>query len=591
LIDDYDSVYFYWFDDGGQRPRTTTTHSRRWEIEGEVTNVKEATVHGEKRQVAALKSAQGQQLVVDLGSKNALQDLEITKGDRLTVAGPAARIGGKRILLAQHLKMNGQRREIRRDGQEVRGEIERLRRLTARGDGSARMVANILTDDDNRVMVDLGPSDRLQKLELREGDRITVRGPVARIDDGRVMMANRVEAGGQQVAVDRGPSDSGQRQQVSDRVTRRRGQSDEGSREGTRGASSDSDQAATKRDAITGVVKSVREPDIAGRTHMVVSLQADDDRRLVVDLGPRQRLGSSDIQQGDRLTVCGPATDVGDQRVVVARQIKQDGRWRDIERQHQQVRGEIDQLREANVEHNEAGGSCLVATIVTDDDRRVTVDLGPRQGVRNLDPREGDRIVAKGPMGRVADQWFLVANRVTIDDQETSIERDDSARNSRPELDRESRGQGPQESGRRDRPDSERNRSAGDSERDRRTGEAERTRQNSESQRNQPAGGQTSAAADGETITVVAENMAFQPASIRAEPGARIHLRLRNQGDRRHNIEFELPNGEKSLENDVSPGETASLEVRVPEEPGRYRFYCPVGDHREQGMTGVLVVR
>ena len=39
----------------------------------------------------------------------------------------------------------------------------------------------------------------------------------------------------------------------------------------------------------------------------------------------------------------------------------------------------------------------------------------------------------------------------------------------------------------------------------------------------------------------------------------------------------------------VSRGGTSTVTADL--EPGKYAFYCPVGDHREEGMEGTLTVR
>lgn len=68
-------------------------------------------------------------------------------------------------------------------------------------------------------------------------------------------------------------------------------------------------------------------------------------------------------------------------------------------------------------------------------------------------------------------------------------------------------------------------------------------------------------------------------------------MKLVNKSDHPHNIEFELPSGEKELEKPVPPGESAVLKFTAPPNPGEYTVYCPVANHRERGMTGTLVVR
>lgn len=92
------------------------------------------------------------------------------------------------------------------------------------------------------------------------------------------------------------------------------------------------------------------------------------------------------------------------------------------------------------------------------------------------------------------------------------------------------------------------------------------------------------------TVEVIAEEYAFRPDTIDAEPGEALRVVLRNEGTRHHNIEFELPDGDLSLQDDVAPGENGELLFYAPDADGDYTFYCPVSDHRDLGMTGTLMV-
>ena len=59
-----------------------------------------------------------------------------------------------------------------------------------------------------------------------------------------------------------------------------------------------------------------------------------------------------------------------------------------------------------------------------------------------------------------------------------------------------------------------------------------------------------------------------------------------NTGDTEHNFEIEGNGVERELESNLAPGETGELTVTL--EPGTYTVYCPVGNHREEGMVTTL---
>jgi uncharacterized cupredoxin-like copper-binding protein len=60
-----------------------------------------------------------------------------------------------------------------------------------------------------------------------------------------------------------------------------------------------------------------------------------------------------------------------------------------------------------------------------------------------------------------------------------------------------------------------------------------------------------------------------------------------NDGQEAHALEVE-GNGIEEETEEIPPGDSAPLEVDLKE--GTYELYCPVGDHKDRGMTAELVV-
>lgn len=84
---------------------------------------------------------------------------------------------------------------------------------------------------------------------------------------------------------------------------------------------------------------------------------------------------------------------------------------------------------------------------------------------------------------------------------------------------------------------------------------------------------------------VLTEYQIDMPASI---PAGMITFDVANSGEMTHSFEVEGNGVEESLEDDLEPNQTASLEVEL--EPGTYTVYCPIGDHADQGMELELTV-
>lgn len=89
---------------------------------------------------------------------------------------------------------------------------------------------------------------------------------------------------------------------------------------------------------------------------------------------------------------------------------------------------------------------------------------------------------------------------------------------------------------------------------------------------------------------VVVQDMQYSPNEIRVDAGMTVRINLINRGDEEHNIEVELPTGERELETNLQPGEQGTLEFIAPADTGTYTIYCPVKDHEDHGMTGRLIV-
>ena len=97
----------------------------------------------------------------------------------------------------------------------------------------------------------------------------------------------------------------------------------------------------------------------------------------------------------------------------------------------------------------------------------------------------------------------------------------------------------------------------------------------------------------GETLKLIAEEpgeeeFAFDPAELDAKAGAvTIDLELPADLKEPHAIAIE-GDGVDEFGETVGAGATSSVTADLA--PGEYTFYCPVSDHRVEGMEGTLTV-
>lgn len=68
----------------------------------------------------------------------------------------------------------------------------------------------------------------------------------------------------------------------------------------------------------------------------------------------------------------------------------------------------------------------------------------------------------------------------------------------------------------------------------------------------------------------------------------RVRFRVRNTGSVAHALTVVGPKEEVETE-PIPAGGTTEFALDL-DEPGRYRWFCPIGDHRAQGMRGRITV-
>ena len=95
-----------------------------------------------------------------------------------------------------------------------------------------------------------------------------------------------------------------------------------------------------------------------------------------------------------------------------------------------------------------------------------------------------------------------------------------------------------------------------------------------------PAGG-------GGELQIVETDFALDPAEASVGTAGTTTIRVVNRGQVTHALEVEGQGVEEET-GSIAPGESAELTVEL--EEGEYELYCPIGNHREQGMEGTLVV-
>jgi uncharacterized cupredoxin-like copper-binding protein len=93
----------------------------------------------------------------------------------------------------------------------------------------------------------------------------------------------------------------------------------------------------------------------------------------------------------------------------------------------------------------------------------------------------------------------------------------------------------------------------------------------------------------GSTVDVSETEYKIDPSDPEVKAG-QVTFNVTNDGQTVHNLEVEGPGEEQKLPSDLSSGDSGTLTVDL-SKPGKYEFYCPVGNHKELGMKGTITVQ
>jgi uncharacterized cupredoxin-like copper-binding protein len=102
--------------------------------------------------------------------------------------------------------------------------------------------------------------------------------------------------------------------------------------------------------------------------------------------------------------------------------------------------------------------------------------------------------------------------------------------------------------------------------------------------------GGAAATGAGGSVNLTATDFKFNPSETTVSSG-KVTFNEKNDGQVTHSLEIEdvTPGHDEELEGNVSPGQSGTLTADL--KPGKYEFYCPVGNHKQMGMEGEITVK
>jgi formylmethanofuran dehydrogenase subunit D len=155
--------------------------------------------------IARVETDEGRTAKVALGQENRLGKLNLSEGDMVKVKGHRGTINNKGMLVAGKVmkgdqSVNVKPKRARKMGY-VKGEIDSMRTTTFRGREGNFVVAEVNLPAGKMATVQMGREDKLEKLNLSEGDMVHVLGRTGTMNDRKVFIAGMVRANDHTVQV------------------------------------------------------------------------------------------------------------------------------------------------------------------------------------------------------------------------------------------------------------------------------------------------------------------------------------------------------------------------------------------------------
>lgn len=166
-----------------------------------------------ENRVVLLKTQDGQTIAVDLGPEAKLKSVRVKQGTPVEVRGSVVSIDGDPVFLAQEVQIGDKSINTGRAAPDERrrprvqsfsGTIDRTKELEIEGSDNKHEVAILKSGDENqKMLVDLGPVQQLDKLNIEQGDKVRVQGIAMNINHRRVLVAENVRKNGKSLHITR----------------------------------------------------------------------------------------------------------------------------------------------------------------------------------------------------------------------------------------------------------------------------------------------------------------------------------------------------------------------------------------------------
>lgn len=198
-----------WSQTGQQQRRGQgSAATQRRQVSGTIQDTKQVQLaqQRQKHTFAKVRTQQGRTVVVDLGPSNRVNQLNLSRGDRIQAQGQVSMVNQRPVLMSEQVRANNQtiRLETPQGSRTKRleGTITRTATRRLRGQNQpAHVIALVELETGQKVPVDLGRQSDLQDVSISEGKDITLLARSAKIGDRTILVAESMGIDGHQVDV------------------------------------------------------------------------------------------------------------------------------------------------------------------------------------------------------------------------------------------------------------------------------------------------------------------------------------------------------------------------------------------------------
>jgi hypothetical protein len=219
----YDDYNYYSFNERGTNQQKQQAKNQadktgyRQSVTGTITSKKRSSVRDTRHLIVGIERDQGNRVIADLGPVTELDQLDLALGDRINVKGPLSQVGNKKVLIAQHIRSQGDQADIYRQRRTYEGQVTNTHETTIRG--KTHLIAMLETNRGGRERaVDLGAADKLPT-RIHKGVKLTVEGAPVQVRDMTLVMAQSINQDGEEIKIDRRSQQSSQNRDSRQRTT------------------------------------------------------------------------------------------------------------------------------------------------------------------------------------------------------------------------------------------------------------------------------------------------------------------------------------------------------------------------------------